>query len=76
VTPQPLESLPITDKPLKVSKSDIAKRQKTWSSEDGRLEMEGGADKVWTNESSKRNLILTTSYAGRTAPQTVYRIFK
>jgi len=76
VTPQPLEGLPITDKPLKVSKSDIAKWEKTWSSEVERFEMNGGAGRVWTKEeqaasASASSRLLTQE---EPAPQTVYRI--
>jgi hypothetical protein len=76
VTDQPLEGLPITDKPIKVSKSDIAKWEKTWSNEVQRFEMNGGAGRVWTNEekaasASSSSRLLTQE---EPAPQTVYRI--
>jgi hypothetical protein len=76
VTSQPLPSLPITDKPLKVSKSDIAKWEKMWSSEVERFEMEGGAGQAWTNEekaasATSSSRLLTQEEPG---PQTVYRI--
>jgi hypothetical protein len=76
VTPQPLEGLPISDKPLKVSKSDIAKWEKTWSSEVERFEMNGGAGRTWTTEeqaasASSSSRLLTQE---EPAPQTVYRI--
>ena len=76
VTSKPLENLPITDKPLKVSKSDITKWEKTWSSEVERFEMEGGAGRAWTNEEkaasgTSSSRLLTQE---EPAPQTVYRI--
>lgn len=76
VTSKPLESLPITDKPLKVSKSDIAKWEKIWSSEVERFEMNGGAGRAWTNEekaagATSSSRLLTQE---EPAPQTVYRI--
>lgn len=76
VTPEPLEGLPITDKPLKVSKSDIAKWERTWSSEVERFEMNGGAGRAWTIEeqaasASSSSRLLTQD---EPAPQTVYRI--
>jgi hypothetical protein len=76
VTSQPLPSLPITDKPLKVSKSDIAKWEKMWSSEVERFEMEGGAGQAWTNvekaaSATSSSRLLTQE---EPAPQTVYRI--
>ena len=76
VTSEPLEGLPITDKPLKVSKSDIAKWEKTWSSAVARYEMNGGAGRAWTNEekaasATSSGRLLTQE---EPAPQTVYRI--
>jgi hypothetical protein len=76
VTPEPLENLPIADKPLKVSKSDIAKWERTWSSEVERFEMNGGAGLTWTTEeqaasASSSSRLLTQE---EPAPQTVYRI--
>ena len=76
VTAQPLEGLPITDAPLKVSKSDIAKWEQSWSSEVERFEMNGGAGRAWTREEKEAS----ATSSGRLltqeepAPQTVYRI--
>jgi len=76
VTSQPLESLPITDKPLKISKSDIAKWEKMWSSEVERFEMEGGAGRAWTNEEKAASATSSSRLLTQEepAPQTVYRI--
>ena len=76
VTSQPLESLPLTDKPLKVSKSDIAKWEKMWSSEVERFEMEGGAGRAWTNEEKAASATSSSRLLTQEepAPQTVYRI--
>ena len=76
VTSQPLESLPITDKPLKVSKSDIAKWEKSWSSEVERFEMEGGAGRAWTDEEKAASATSSSRLLTQEepAPQTVYRI--
>jgi hypothetical protein len=76
VTPEPLEGLPITDQPIKVSKSDIAKWEQSWSSEIERFEMNDGAGRAWTNEekeasASSSSRLLTQE---EPAPQTVYRI--
>jgi hypothetical protein len=78
VTSQPLESLPITDKPLKVSKSDIAKWEKMWSSEVERFEMEGGAGRAWTNEEKAASATSSSRLLTQEepAPQTVYRIVR
>jgi hypothetical protein len=76
VTTQPLEGLPITDKPLKVSKSDIAKWEKSWSSEVERFEMNGGAGRAWTKEEKAASATSATRLLTQEepAPQTVYRM--
>jgi hypothetical protein len=76
VTPLPLDGLPISDKPLKVSKSDIAKWEKTWSSEVERFEMNGGAGRAWTNEEKAASATSSSRLLTQEepAPQTVYRI--
>jgi hypothetical protein len=77
VTSKPLENLPLTDKPLKVSKSDIAKWEKIWSSEVERLEMNGGAGRAWTAEEKAASATSSSRLLTQEepAPQTVYRIF-
>jgi uncharacterized protein DUF4384 len=76
VTSKPLENLPLTDKPLKVSKSDIAKWEKSWSSEVERLEMNGGAGQAWTNEEKAASATSSSRLLTQEepSPQTVYRI--
>jgi len=76
VTPEPLEGLPITDKPLKVSKSDIAKWERNWSSEVERFEMNGGAGRAWTKEEKEASATSSSRLLTQEepAPQTVYRI--
>jgi Domain of unknown function (DUF4384) len=76
VTAQPLPGLPITDKPLHISNSDIEKWEKNWSSEIERFELEGGAGRPWTAAeraaSSEQSAKLLTQQ--EPLPQTVYRI--
>jgi hypothetical protein len=76
VTSKPLENLPLTEKPLKVTKSDIAKWEKNWSSEVERLEMNGGAGRAWTNEEKAASATSSSRLLTQEepAPQTVYRI--
>lgn len=76
VTPEPLEKLPITDKPLMVSKSDIEKWEKNWASLIERFEMNGGAGRVWTNEEREASATSSSRRLNQEepAPQTVYRI--
>lgn len=76
VLPEPLEALRITDKPLKISKSEVAKWEKAWSNEVERFEMADGAGKTWTQVEKAASSIgtgrlLTQEEPG---PQTIYRI--
>jgi hypothetical protein len=48
ITPTVLEQLAITDKPLLLSRGQLANWEKQWGSHVGRLEMIGGAGQVWT----------------------------
>jgi hypothetical protein len=77
VTSKPLENLPISERPLKVSKSDIAKWEKIWSSEVERLELNGGAGRAWTAEEKAASATSSSRLLTQEepAPQTVYRIF-
>ncbi len=77
VTSKPLENLPISERPLKVSKSDIAKWEKIWSSEVERLEMNGGAGQAWTNEEKAASATSSSRLLTQEEPppQTVYRTF-
>ncbi len=76
VAPQPLEDLRIAANPLKLSKSDVAKWEKAWSSAVERFEMVGGAGRPWSNLEKEAGS--TTSARVLTqeepAPQTIYRV--
>jgi hypothetical protein len=76
VAPQPLEDLRIAANPLKLSKSDVAKWEKAWSSAVERFEMVGGAGRPWSN--LEKEASSTTSARVLTqeepAPQTIYRV--
>lgn len=76
VTPQPLQSLPITDRPLKVSNSDVAKWERSWSSEVERFEMVGGAGQVWTTSEKEAGSTASARLLTQEepAPQTIYRV--
>jgi hypothetical protein len=76
VSPQRLEGLPITDKPLKLSKSDVAKWEKTWSSEVERFEMVDGAGRHWTRVEQEASATASSRLLTQEepAPQTIYRI--
>ena len=50
VTTGPIESLQIGDQPLKLSNDQVAMWEKSWGTQVGRLEMESGVGKLWTQE--------------------------
>jgi hypothetical protein len=76
VTPEPLENLRLTDRPLKLSKSDVTKWEVSGSVEVERFEMVGGAGMPW----SKVEMAASSTGSARVltqeepTPQTVYRI--
>lgn len=76
VTPEPLANFRLTDRPLKLSKSDVAKWEASGSVEVERFEMVGGAGMPWSKveraaSSAGSARILTQE---EPAPQTVFRI--
>lgn len=76
VTPVPLSSLRLSERPLKLSKSEVAKWEASGSIEVERFEMVGGAGMPW----SKAEMAASASGSSRIltqeepTPQTVYRI--
>ena len=76
VTPEPLSNFRFTERPLKLSKSDVAKWETSGSVEVERFEMVGGAGMPW----SKAEMAASAAGSSRIltqeepAPQTVYRI--
>jgi hypothetical protein len=76
VTPEPLSNFRFTERPLKLSKSDVAKWEASGSVEVERFEMVGGAGMPW----SKAEMSASAAGSARIltqeepAPQTVYRI--
>jgi hypothetical protein len=76
VTPVPLNSLRLTERPLKLSKSEVARWEESGSVEVERFEMVGGAGMPW----SKAEMAASAANSARIltqeepAPQTVYRI--
>jgi len=76
VTPQPLNDLRITDKPLKLSTSNVAQWERMWSSEVERFEMVDGAGKVWTRVEQEASLTAAPRLLTQEepAPQTVFRV--
>ena len=76
VTPEPFEDLPLSNNPIKLSKDDVAKWERSWSTQVERFEMVGGAGQAWTamekEASSMSGARLLTQE--EPAPQTIYRI--
>ena len=76
VTPEPFEDLQLGNNPVKLSKSDVANWERTWSSQVERFEMEGGAGKAWTSmekEASSASSARVLTHE-EPAPQTIDRI--
>ncbi len=76
VTPEPLGDLPLSNNPIKVSKDDVVKWERSWSTRVERFEMVGGAGLSWTESekeasSSSSSRLLTQE---EPPPQTIYRI--
>ena len=76
VTPEPIASLRLTDRPLKLSKSDVAQWEASGSTQVERFEMVGGAGTPWSRVEMEASAagsarILTQE---EPTPQTVYRI--
>jgi hypothetical protein len=76
VTPEPLEDLRLTDRPLKLSKSDVAKWEKAWSSDVERFEMVGGAGTPWSRVEMEASASVSARVLTQEepAPQTIYRV--
>jgi hypothetical protein len=75
VTTSPLD-LPISDKPIEISKVDLAKWERMWGGQSERFEMEGGAGEAWTQQEQQASARKGTRQLTREdpAPQTIYRI--
>lgn len=69
VTPKPLENVQITDKPLKLSETQVAEWEKAWGSSVGRLDMTTVGQSWTKDEKDARTRALTTSAP---APQLVF----
>jgi hypothetical protein len=76
ITPQPLEGFRITNQPLKIVSSEIARWERSWSSEVERFEMEGGAGTPWSRVEKEASSLSSTRLLTQEepAPQTIYRV--
>ncbi len=76
ITTQPLENFEITDKPVKLSKSQVEKWEKQWSTRVEKYEMEGGAGQTWSREERAASAEDTGRYLTQEdpSPQTIYLV--
>lgn len=76
ITPEPLADLRLTDKPLMISKSDVAKWERSWSNEVERFEMVDGAGRTWTIEEQQAGAVGSSRVLTQEepTPQTIFRL--
>jgi len=76
VAPQPIGDIELGQNPIKLSKSDVAKWERTWSTGFERFEMVGGAGKSWTTVEKEASAMTSARLLTQEepAPQTVYRV--
>ena len=76
LTPQPIETLSITDKPLQIAQSDVLNWERLWGAAFERFELENGAGLAWTKEERDAAGARDVRYLNRDdpTPQTVYRL--
>lgn len=76
VAPQPIGDIELGQNPIKLSKSDVAKWERTWSTAFERFEMVGGAGKSWTTVEKEASAMTSARLLTQEepTPQTVYRV--
>ena len=76
VSPVPLGDIELSNNPIKLSKSDVAKWERVWSSGFERFEMVGGAGKGWTAVEKEASAMSSARLLTQEepAPQTIYRV--
>jgi hypothetical protein len=73
VSPAPVEGLTITDKAQRLPAETLARWEKSWGAQAGRLEMADGAGKPWTRQEKEAGADGTRSLnEDEPAPQTIY----
>lgn len=73
VSPTPIEGLAITDKAQRLSFETLARWEKSWGTQAGRLELTGGEGKPWTKQEKEAGADNTRSLnEDEPAPQTIY----
>jgi hypothetical protein len=76
LSPQPLDALVITDKPLQIEPEDVVKWEKLWGAAFEKFEMEGGAGLAWTRQEREASSQSGGRYLTQDepSPQTIYRL--
>jgi hypothetical protein len=76
VAPQPLGDLELGQNPIRLSKSDVNKWERNWSTGFERFEMVGGAGQMWTAAEKEASAISSSRVLTQEepTPQTVYRV--
>ena len=73
VSPTPIEGLTITDKAQRLSFETLARWEKSWGAQAGRLEMTDGVGRPWTRQGKEAGADGTRSLnEDEPAPQTIY----
>ena len=72
VTASPLAGFQITDKAQKLSETQVAAWEKSWSAQVGSLELDNGAGKAWTKEEKDAGANATVLTRTGPAPQIIY----
>jgi hypothetical protein len=73
VSPAPVEGLTITDKAQRLPAETLARWEKSWGAQAGRLEMAGGEGRPWTRQEREAGADGTRALKGdEPAPQTIY----
>ena len=76
VTTEPLENFQPTDKPIKLSKSQVEKWEKQWGTRVEQYELEGGAGRSWSREEKEASAGVAGRYLTQEdpSPQTIYLV--
>jgi len=76
VTPEPFEDLQLSNNPVKLSRDDVAKWERSWSTQVERFEMVGGAGQSWTQMEKEASSLSSARLLTQEEPppQTIFRI--
>jgi len=75
VTPQPLEGITISEKPMSLTAEQLARWEQTWGARVERFEMADGTGKTWTQAEKEAGASATRQLTQEDPPpQTIYRV--